>query len=53
MAEPHCPAPVSVEIFLIPGLYVVFQRLRDWVKSGPFRAKPAARKAHEAKTPAE
>jgi multidrug efflux pump subunit AcrB len=40
-------------IFLIPGLYVVFQKLRDWVKSGLFRTKPGARKAREAKTAAE
>jgi hydrophobic/amphiphilic exporter-1 (mainly G- bacteria), HAE1 family len=40
-------------IFLIPGLYVVFQKLRDWVKSGLFGATPASEKAREAKSAAE
>ncbi len=41
-------------IFLIPGLYVVFQGLRDWVKGRLFGAKPAAAEVGEhAKTAAE
>jgi multidrug efflux pump subunit AcrB len=40
-------------VFPIPGLYVVFQKLRDWVKSGLFGSKPAGGKAGEAKTAAE
>jgi hydrophobic/amphiphilic exporter-1 (mainly G- bacteria), HAE1 family len=41
-------------IFLIPGLYVVFQRLRDWVKLRLFGSKPAEEKARaHAKSAAE
>jgi hydrophobic/amphiphilic exporter-1 (mainly G- bacteria), HAE1 family len=32
-------------IFLIPGLYVVFQKLRDWVKGRLFGGKPPEQKA--------
>jgi hydrophobic/amphiphilic exporter-1 (mainly G- bacteria), HAE1 family len=39
-------------IFLIPGLYVVFQRLRDWVKGHLFGSRPAADQFDERKRPA-
>ena len=41
-------------IFLIPGLYVVFQRLRDWVKSRLFGSTPDIKPAEQpTKTAAE
>ncbi len=39
-------------IFLIPGLYVVFQQLRDWVKGRLFGSRSAAAQFEERKRPA-
>ncbi|MGC2521295.1 MAG: efflux RND transporter permease subunit, partial [Stellaceae bacterium] len=40
-------------VFLIPGLYVVFQRLRDGIKQRLFGIRPAAPIEHPTKTAAE
>ena len=40
-------------VFLIPGLYVVFQRMRDGIKQRLFGIRPAAPIEHPTKTAAE
>ena len=42
-----------VGVFLVPGLYVVFQRMRDGIKQRLFGIRPAAPIEHPTKTAAE